>query len=599
MRRALCALALFAGCTPTPSSRPAPSASAAPRVVASAAPRAVASAAPSASAPDRHPAPPPAAAAIALRAGGKRAVRGDRGLVTSVESHATHVGVATLEAGGNAVDAAVAVAYALAVVHPSAGNIGGGGFMLVHMKGHDTVAVDFRESAPGALTRQVFDTMILHHAVGPAAVGVPGSVAGLELAHDRFGKLARAAVLKPAIDLARGGHAIGDREAKTIRWAWPVLSRDKAAKQIFGDGDKPKTRGEKLRRPDLARTLERIAKQGRDGFYTGTTAKRLVRALGGRMSMDDLASYRAIVREPIRITYRGLDVETMPPPSAGGVAVAEELELLDRLQVWKEEAGSARELHLFLEASRRAQADRRFDVVDPETLSHDALAARLAHWTDPAWLAARAPAIDRDHATPSKQVDARFDAAMREFESEHTTHFSVVDAEGNVVSCTTTLSSGFGARIVAPGTGVVLNNSVASFGTLGDDTPAPGRRTVSSMAPTLVLQSGEVALVLGSPGGDTIPSTVVQVLRNLVDRGMTIDQAVDAPRVHQDFAPDLFRYERARPIPASVRQALEAMGHHVSHKTLPIGDANDILIQGGVAWGYADRREGGLALGAR
>lgn len=566
-------------------SAPAPLHSASASVSASAA-------SPTASAPPPGPPPPP------LHAGGKRAVRGEHGMVTSVEAQATRAGVRILDAGGNAVDAAVAVAYALAVTHPSAGNIGGGGFMLVRPEGGPTTAIDFRETAPRALTQKAFDKMIAAGAIGPAAVGVPGTVAGLELAHEKFGHLTRAQVMAPAIALARKGHRVGTREALTIRWNWAALRHDRAARTIFGRGKKPIADGQRLKRALLGATLERIAKQGRDGFYRGKTAHDLVRAMrhGGLLSLEDLASYQAKIRKPLRVRYHGLEVVIMPPPSAGGVAVAEELGMLDKLRAWKQPAGSAEELHLFIEASRRALADRRFGVVDPDALTQAERAKRRAHWLDPDFLLARAP-IDRAHATASADVSPLYSAALKEVESAHTTHFSVVDAGGMVVSCTTTLSAGFGAKFVAPGTGVVLNNSVASFSTAGDNLPRPGRRTLSSMAPTLVLRKGSPALVLGSPGGDTIPSTVVQVLRNVVDYGMTIDAAVDAPRIHGSFAPDEVRDERARPLPAKVKHALEKMGHHFSKKRIPIGDANNILIAGGIAYGVADKREGGLAAG--
>jgi gamma-glutamyltranspeptidase/glutathione hydrolase len=543
--------------------------------------------------------PAPAAPAVTLRGGGEKAVRGEHGLVTSVEAHATRAGVAILERGGNAVDAAVAVGYALAVTHPSAGNIGGGGFMLVRMKGKPTIAIDFRETAPSGLTQEKFDRMIENGALGPAAVGIPGTPAGLNLAHRRYGKLPLPDVLAPAIELATKGHRIGARQGQTIAWAWPELRKDPAARAVFGDGKDPKKPGAWLKQPDLARVLERIAEKGDAGFYTGPTAQALERALApaGMIAQKDFAAYQAKIREPLEMRYRGLDVQIMPPPSAGGVALALTLGVLERLRANQHPPGSAAELHLFIEASKRAHSEKRFAVLDPDTLSLDALAERRRRWVDAESLLARTPAIDPTRATPSSAVHPLFAAAMREL--DHTTHYSVVDGDGNVVSCTTTLSAGFGARIVAGGAGIVLNNAVAAFGTAGENLPAPGRRTTSSMAPTLVSKNGEIVLVLGSPGGDTIPSTVAQVLRNTVDHGMTIDRAVDAPRIHHGFVPDEVRYEGKRPPPRDVLQALEKLGHRMSDKRLPIGDANDILIEGGVAYGYADPREGGLALAAR
>jgi len=585
-------------------------------VPASAAPATTAPATTVASAPAdaARPLPPPGSSAwlaapakgvaespVKLVSGGKTTVHGAFGVVTSVEANATRAGIRVLEQGGNAVDAAVAVAYALAVTHPSAGNIGGGGFMLVRPPGGPTVAIDFRETAPAALTRPQFDKMIKDGAAGPAAVGIPGSVAGLNLARERFGKLPLETLLKPAIELSLRGHRIGPRQAAVLAWSWPALSKDPAARKSFGeaDGKHPLAEGALLKRPELATTLTRIAKEGDMGFYRGATAKALVAALRapGMITLDDLSSYKAALREPLVFRYRGLTIETMPPPSAGGVALAQTLLMLEQLGAHRLARGSPDELHLFIEASRRAHAERRFAVTDPDRLAPEELAARRRRWTDPLYLLAREPRIDPEHATPSAAVHPLYPAAMLEL--EHTTHFGVVDRDGMVVSCTTTLSAGFGARIVAAGTGVVLNNSVAAFGTAGDSQPEPGRRTTSSMAPTLVLRDGQPVLVLGTPGGDTIPSTLAQVLRNAVDYAMPLDAAVDAPRVHHGFAPDEVRFEKPRTPAKSVLDELVRRGHRLSKITKPIGDANSILLEGGTAWAVADRREGGLALAAR
>ncbi len=406
-----------------------------------------------------------------------------------------------LEQGGNAVDAAVAVAYALAVTHPSAGNLGGGGFMLVRPPGGPTVALDFRETAPSALTREQFDTMEKSGGQGPLSVGIPGSVAGLELAHDRFGKLTRAQVLAPAIELANS-HPIGAHQAALLAGSFHALARNPAAYAIFANAKKPLSAGERLVQKDLALTLRRIAATGRDGFYLGPTGQALSSLRGGRISRADLAGYQAKWREPLRFAYRGLNVEVMPPPSAGGVAVTQTLLMLQALGADSLAHDSAAELHLFLEASRRAQAERQFGVVDPDALSAEQAQQQRARWLDPnTWL--QDHPIDPERATPSPSVHPLYNAALREL--EHTTHLSVVDASGMVVSLTTTLSASYGAKIVAPGTGVVLNNSVASFASAGDNLPVGGRRTVSSMAPTLVLVGEAPLLVLGTPGGQHHP----------------------------------------------------------------------------------------------
>jgi gamma-glutamyltranspeptidase/glutathione hydrolase len=547
-------------------------------------------------APSACPAQAPVTASTPFSAtGGPRSVRAEAGAVTSVEARATRAGIAILEHGGNAVDAAVAVAYALAVTHPSAGNLGGGGFMLIRPKGGPTVALDFRESAPLTLTRDRFDAMQRSGGMGPVSVGVPGSVAGLELAHDRFGRLPRADVIAPAISLARG-HALGQHQADLLKSSFNALSLDAAARAIFGKDKKPLPAGATLVQRDLAATLQRISDRGRDGFYTGRTAQALIGLARGLISGADLAAYRAKWREPLRFDYHGLAVEVMPPPSAGGVAVTQTLLMLQALHAELLPHDSAAELHLFIEASRRAQAERRFGVIDPDALSADASAKKRARWLDPqTWLAGTP--IDPDHATPSASL--RLPLADDAHESEQTTHFSVIDAEGMVVSCTTTLSASYGAKLVLPGTGVVLNNSVASFSSSGENQPVGGRRTTSSMSPTLVLQGVEPVLVLGSPGGDTIPSTVVQVLRHLVDHGESLSAAVDAPRIHHGFLPDQVRFESPHAPSAEVLRELTRRGHQLKRSPSSIGDANEILIQGNVAWAYADPRERGLALAAQ
>ncbi|HEY6081719.1 MAG TPA: gamma-glutamyltransferase, partial [Polyangiaceae bacterium] len=569
-------------------------------VVAPASPRAGAAAAWQPGSPSSEPA---SSVALAPRrsfaGGGTGSASGALGLVTSSEAQATRAGVAALEAGGNAVDAAVATAFALAVTHPSAGNIGGGGFMLVRPAevGAATTAFDFRETAPLLLTREAFDRMQRGRAQGGAAAGVPGSVAGLLLAHESYGKLPRRDVLAPAIKLAQQGFVLGRRQAQLLAASYAALAHDATLLKRFGAGagDKPKPEGSRIVQPELGRALERIQQDGAAGFYAGPTAAALARASGSLIRAADLESYRAVQRVVLRSSYRGLAIQTMPPPSAGGVALTEMLGLLEALRAHELEAGSVAELHLFLEASRRAQAERRFGVTDPDALSIEAQQSALARFLDPQALLARAP-IDRERATLSSSLAPLYPGAAEE--SEQTTHLSVVDRSGMVVSLTTTLSDSFGAKLTAPGTGIILNNSVASFSRTGANQPAAGRRTVSSMAPTLVLDGERVVLVLGTPGGDTIPSTIVQVLRNVVDHGMALDQAVSAPRLHQSFLPDRARFETKRPLlPATVR-ALQALGHRLSGSHLSMGDSNNLLLGEQIAYAFADPRGGGLALAA-
>jgi gamma-glutamyltranspeptidase/glutathione hydrolase len=521
-------------------------------------------------------------------------------MVSSVEENATRAGVAMLEQGGNAVDAAVATAYALAVTHPSAGNIGGGGFMLVRLKGGPAQAIDFRERAPLAVTPKLFSDMLMRKAIGAGAAGVPGSVAGLNLAQARFGKLPLAAVLAPAIRLAEDGHKLGLRQAQALSWAWPVFKRGAEARRIFGrgpGGKQPKRAGDKLLQPDLGRTLRRIQTSGDAGFYAGPSAELLVRAMqrdGGLISHEDLTQYRAVLRAPLKSRYRGFDVEVMPPVSAGGVAVTQMLQMLSRLQAYEHPANSTEALHLFAEVAKRAHAERRFHVVDPDSVADYDDAARRLRWGDPdTWL--KPYPVSLTEVTSASKLHPLYAAAKSEL--DNTTHLSTADADGNVVSLTTSLSAGYGARYVVPGLGVVLGNSLAAFGSVGEDVVKPGRRMTSSMAPTIVSRDGAALLVLGSPGGDTIPNTVVQVLRNVIDDGMTLDDAVDAPRIHHGFVPDLLRYEGTHPPQKDVLESLGKLGHQFAERRFPIGDANNILIAGDVQYGYADPREGGLALG--
>lgn len=494
-------------------------------------------------------------------------------------------------------DAAVATAYALAVTHPSAGNVGGGGFMLVAMRGEPTVAVDFRERAPLATNIAHFNAMLAGGAMGPAASAVPGSVAGLNLAEQRWGRLGLAAVLTPAIELARDGHDVGARSAAALASSWPVLRRDRHARRIFGRRGRPLRFGDRLVQRDLARTLERIARTGDAGFYTGPTARAIVRAMGesGRIRLRDLREYRAVTREPLRFDYRGYDFATAPPPSSGGLAVAQVLQALERLRAHELAPGSIDEHHLFVEVSKRARAQRRLELLDPDdpdAPSSETLMTRLSAGA----LLALSPELDPTRATPTLAlIHSALDGA--EAEVEHTTHLSVVDAEGNAVSLTTTLSGGFGARYVVPGAGIVMNNALAGFGGTGTNRPKPGRRIPSSMAPTLVADESGVVAVLGSPGGDTIPSTVVQVARHLIDHAYTIDRAVEAPRVHHRFIPDEVRLETERPLDTSVLEGLGARGHLLRPHDHALGAANAIVIVRGVAYGHADFREGGLASG--
>jgi gamma-glutamyltranspeptidase/glutathione hydrolase len=422
----------------------------------------------------------------------------------------------------------------------------------------------------------------------------------MTLALERFGTRPLASLVEPAIKLARKGYRLGARQALVLTWSWPSLRKDPVARAVWGTSKEPLAEGDRVRQPDLARTLEAIAKGGRAGFYEGWVAAAIdkaMRARGGLVTAADLSAYEAREREPLTFSYRGFDVFTMPPPSMGGVAFAQMMLTLERQRAWEAPVDSGLWLHLFVEASRRAYAERRIVGADPNALEPDGGKALLAELLGGVHLATRAPPIDRDRATPSAAIVVAAEALA--LESPETTHFSIVDAKGNAVSCTYTQSASFGSKVVVPGTGVLLNNAMGAFSPSGPNALSPGKRMASSMTPAIVTQKSRLAIILGSPGGDTIPSTVAQVFRNLVDGGMTIDEAVAHPRVLHAYLPDQVRIERGNPPPRPVLTDLEKRGHVVRAETAALGDANSILMEmaTGVAWGVVDPREGGKAEG--
>ncbi len=536
---------------------------------------------------------------LRLVPGGRSAVSTE-GMVVSVDALATRAGTQILEAGGNAADAAITVAAVLAVTHPSAGNLGGGGFALVHIPNGADVALDFREVAPSGLDRSRFLTMIAKdRGEGRDSVGIPGTVAGLIALHERFATLPLPSLLAPAIEFAERGHRVSEREAAAIARAWPRLRHDPYGRRIFGNGTTPHRAGTWLCRPHLAGTLRRIASAGHDGFYRGPTAVSILTALGPESMMTalDLSATRAVERRPREVCYRGARVLVMPTPSAGGVAVTEALSMLGTLTPPIAEESPILRAHLLAEILRRAHVDRVYDVVDPDSLTLAEREDAESRYRDPArWLTAHP--LARDRATPHKELFWPGDAVREE--SPETTHLAVADRSGMALSLTTTLSSGFGSKVVTE-TGVVLNNTVASFSGLGKNQPKAGRRTTSSMSPLLVFDRSGLRLVLGTPGGDTIPSTLVQLLVHLIDRGLPLDRAVDEPRLHPSVGERAcLRIEPSRPILAEVRRGLEALGHCVEGSRWgAMGHANSLLLLGDRFYGYADPREGGAARGPK
>lgn len=544
-------------------------------------------------------------------------VASDRGMVVTAQQLATHVGADVLRRGGNAVDAAVAVGYALAVVYPAAGNLGGGGFMTLQLADGRRSFIDFRETAPLAATRDMYlgpDGQVVRGAStrGHLAVAVPGTVAGLELARQRYGTLPRAALIAPAIRLAERGHVLDDGDALMFRVAGDGLAADPATAAVFTREGRPLKAGERLVQKDLARTLQRIAAHGVDGFYRGPVGDALVassRAGGGLLRHEDLQRYRAIERAPVECDYRGYRIVSAPPPSSGGVIVCEILNVLEGYALKELGFRSAQASHYQIEAMRHAYVDRNSYLGDPafvdnpvERLLDKAHAARIRAAIDP-WRAG---------------VSSELRPGTAPHEGINTTHYSIADARGNAVSVTYTLNTWFGAMVTAAGTGVLLNNEMDdftskpgvpnSFGLVQGEANAiaPGKRPLSSMSPTLVTRDGKVVAVLGTPGGSRIITTVVHVILNLVDHGMDVQEAVDAPRFHQQWQPEATSVEHHAFSPDTQR-LLEGMGHRFG----PPHDANHVAailigaprlggpaVPGARFFGANDpRRRTGLALG--
>jgi gamma-glutamyltranspeptidase/glutathione hydrolase len=520
------------------------------------------------------------------------------GMVVSVSPEASDVGRVVLERGGNAVDASVAVALALAVTYPEAGNIGGGGFMLVWPgAGEQPVCIDYRETAPAAATPDMFvaDRAPYTH----KAVGVPGTLRGLELAHRRWGKLPWRDLVAPAIALAADGFAI-DRniaEELTKTAAKPTTSTE--FRHVFSKPDGTAWQaGDRLVQAELAATLRLIAAEGADAFYRGVVADQIVaemRAGGGLISAADLATYEAKARTPIHGTYRGFDVFGPPPPSSGGICLVEMLNILENFDLPSQDRFAPRTVHLMIEAMRRAYCDRARYLGDADFVN---IPTRL---TSKDYARQLAAGIDLNHATPSAALAPELSLTV---EGESTTHFSIVDAQRMAVANTYTLQESFGARIVVRGAGFLLNNEMTDFnarpghtdrrGAIG--TPAnviaPGKRMLSSQSPTIVAREGRLRLVTGSPGGRTIPNTVLCVLLNALDFQMDVQAAVDAPRLHHQWLPERVTFELAdEPNNQPLVRELRALGHVVVAKPREQGDAHTIYVRGEVLEGAADTRQ--------
>ncbi len=541
-----------------------------------------------------------------------RPVVAKHGMIVSQEAAASRVGLDILKRGGNAVDAAVAVGFALAVTLPRAGNLGGGGFMLIYRADlNRTIAIDYRENAPSGTTKDVFldangEADPFKSRYSGLAIGVPGTVAGLELAWRKYGsgKFSFAGLIAPAIALARQGLTVDDGVADSLPLAAKALARYPSSARIYlrPDGSVRQT-GDHIALDDLAATLETIAANGAQGFYSGPVAQKIVEAVnaaGGRMTVDDLANYRAVEREPVHGTYRGYEVVSMPPPSSGGAHIIEILNILEGFPLAAQGLNSAASLHELAEAEKLAYADRAAWLGDP-----DFIKIPLAGLTSKPYAEHLRSLIALDRSRPA--ADIRPGEPQR-YESDQTTHFSIVDEAGDAVANTYTLNLPYGSGLVADGTGVLLNDELDDFaakpgaanvyGLMGGDANAPGpmKRPLSSMSPTLVFKDGKLLMATGSPGGSTIISTVLQIILNVVDHGLNVAEAENAPRAHDQLWPDELRIERG--ISPDTIRLLEAMGHKVVVRNA-MGSANTIVrTSDGELEGASDlRQRGTLAVG--
>lgn len=545
--------------------------------------------------------------ALAFTCWGRQPVHARHTMVVTRETHATDIGNAVLASGGNAVDAAVAVAFALAVAHPSAGNLGGGGFMLIRLANGKATFIDFRERAPASASRNMYigpdGEPTQDSIIGYRASGIPGTVAGMEYAHKKYGHKKWSELVTPAVDLARKGFPVSWGLAQSLQSDSTVskLSRFPASKRIFLRDERSYEFGDTFVQPELAKTLARIRSRGAKDFYQGETARLLaadMQSHGGTITLEDLHGYKVIEREPLTGTYRGYGVITSPPPSSGGVGILQMMGMLEGTDYEKTGAGSARTLHFEAEAMRRYFADRSEYMGDPAFYP-----VPVTRLLDPKYIAIRRASIDPEHATPSDQI---LPGKLDINEATETTHFSIVDRDGNAVSMTYTLNGSFGSGVTAEGLGFLLNNEMDDFAPKpgsknmfgliqGEaDAIAPRKTPLSSMTPTILTKDGKLFMVVGSPGGPTIINTVLQTILNVIDFHMNAQEAVDQPRIHHQWMPDEIRLERG--ISPDTIGILRSMGHKVV-ETGSIGELAVILSRNGWLEGAPDGRVEATAKG--
>jgi gamma-glutamyltranspeptidase/glutathione hydrolase len=535
-------------------------------------------------------------------------VVGRRGMVATEQKLASKIGLDILQAGGNAVDAAVAIGFVLAVTLPNAGNIGGGGFMLVYdAQTRQSIALDFRETAPADAYRDQYLDAAGNIIAGKslfshAAVGVPGTVAGMVHALQRWGSMPLAEVMQPAIALAENGYPVSATLAKGLHYSANTMGKWPATRAIFWKHGTPLKAGDKLVQPDLAHSLKLIAREGAAAFYTGEIAHKIVADMAknnGLLTFEDLKNYQVIERQPVHGTYRGYEIVAMPPPSSGGVHLIQILNMIERwpLKAWGH--NSAQTIHHMTEAMKLAYADRSQYLGDPDFIN-----IPLAGLTSKTYAATLAAQINPDYARPANDIQP---GQPYSYESDQTTHFSVVDSAGNMVAVTYTLNTNFGSGIVVPGTGILLNNEMDDFaikpgvpnvyGVIGGEANAmeAGKRPLSSMTPTLVLREGKPWLITGSPGGPRIITTVLQQIVNAIDFAMNPAEAASATRFHHQWTPDELRIEKG--ISFDTLRLLQQKKHQIVTKPT-MGRTQTIQLHGNELWGYSDpRNPDGATLG--
>jgi len=540
-----------------------------------------------------------------------RPVKAKNGMVVSASTIASKVGSQILKDGGNAVDASVAVGFALSVTYPFAGNLGGGGFMVLHLKDGKSTTIDFREKAPLSAHRDMYLDKNGNYVpelsqTGETSAGVPGSVAGLIYALTKYGTLPLAKVIQPAIDLAKNGWTLDDRSADSFKRTLPKFSKYPSSIKIFSKNGEAFNQGEMFFQKDLAWTLEQIKDKGVDGFYKGKVAELIVKQVkgnGGYITLKDLEKYNPVEREPIYGTYRGHKIISMPPPSSGGIALVELLNIIENFTIEKNEWNSSSYINKIVEAMKYAYSDRTYHLGDEDFYpvpKKRLLSKEYAKSIFDKLTSYAKPSTEISTETPSEQK-----------ESTETTHFSVYDKEGNAVSVTTTINSGFGSKIVVEGAGFLLNNEMDDFsakpgepnqfGLLGSKANSiePEKRMLSSMTPTLVLKNDKPYIIVGSPGGSTIITIVLQVILNVIDFEMNIQEAVNFPRIHHQWLPDKIYCEKYS-VNKDVETKLLEMGYELANRNNTfriLGSAQSIMIKDGIIYGASDPRRSGTAVG--